>query len=116
MIYRFIEDHRSEYCVRRMCRVLEVSTSAFYDWGHRKPSQGEQENVQLLWEIRKIHSDSKTEDYGSPRMTPELHSRGYSCSEGRVARLMKINGIQAKRQLKYKITTNSKHKEAMSPN
>lgn len=116
MIYRFIRDHRSEYCVERMCHVLEVSTSAFYDWENRGPSQREQKNVKMLAEIEKIHTKPQTEDYGSPRMTIELNARGYQCSESRVAKLMKDNGIKAKRKKKFKITTDSSHKEPISPN
>jgi len=38
------------------------------------------------------------------------------CSEPRVARLMKREGIMAKRHKKFKVTTNSNHKELISPN
>jgi len=56
------------------------------------------------------------ENYGSPRMTTELKDRGFSCSEPRVARIMKKNNIKSKIKLKYKVTTNSDHKKKKSPN
>ena len=31
-IYRFIEDHKREYTVQAMCRVLEVAPSGYYEW------------------------------------------------------------------------------------
>lgn len=116
MIYRFIRDHRSEHCVVKMCCVLEVSQSAYYDWIHRKPSPRELKNTRLVKEIRKIHEDPNTESYGSPRMTVELQVRGVKCSEPRVARLMKNHGIRAKRKESFKVTTNSRHNEPISPN
>ena len=116
MIYQFIQDHRSEYCVERMCRVLEVSTSAFYNWRTRKPSQRALKSARLLEEIRRINKDPKTESYGSPRMTTELKSRGIHCNLSQVAKLMRESGIQSKRKVKFKITTDSKHKEPISPN
>jgi len=116
MIYHFIKDHRSEYCVGRMCRVLEVSTSAYYNWLKKKPSQRELHRARLLIEIRRINNNKKTESYGSPRMTTELKSQGLRCNESQVAKLMRENGIQAKRKVKFKITTDSKHKEPISPN
>ena len=116
MTYRFIQDHRSEHCVKKMCRVLEVSQSAFYDWVRRDPSPRELENARLLKEIRRIHQDPKTASYGSPRMTVELQARGYKCSESKVTRLMKANGIRAQRKERFKVTTDSKHNEPISPN
>ena len=116
MIYQFIKDHSSEYCVERMCHVLEVSTSRYYEWKNQGPGVREEENRQLLKAILEVHNDPKTESYGSPRMTIELKSRGYSCSESRIANLMKKNEIQAKRKRKFKVTTDSKHKEPISPN
>lgn len=116
MKYRYIQDHRSEYCVKKMCRVLEVSQSAFYDWVHRRPSNRELENARLLKGIWEIHEDRDTKSYGSPRMTVELQSRGIKCSEPRVARLMRENGIQAQRKERFKVTTDSKHNEPISPN
>ena len=116
MIYRFIQAHRSEYCVKKMCRVLEVSQSAFYDWVRRGPSARELTNARLLGEIRRINTNPKTKSYGSPRMAVELRSKGFTCSEANVARLMKDNGIQAKRKMKCKVTTNAKHNEPISPN
>ena len=116
MTYRFIQDHRSEHCVKKMCRVLEVSQSAFYDWVRRDPSPRELEHARLLKEIRRRHKDSKSESYGSPRMTVELQARGYKCSEAKVARLMKDNGIRSQRKEHFKVTTDSKHNEPISPN
>jgi putative transposase len=34
-IYGFIAAEKTTYPVRLLCRVLQVSTSAFYDWIHR---------------------------------------------------------------------------------
>src|SRR3989338_4335312 len=47
--------------------------------------------------------------YGSPRITEDLQAKGTKCSENRVARLMRVNGIVAKAKKKFKATTNSKH-------
>ena len=40
MIYRFIQRHRREYSVLRMCQVLAVSSSGFYAWLQRGESAG----------------------------------------------------------------------------
>jgi len=38
MKYSFIQTHRAEHKVVIMCRVLDVSTSGFYDWLGRPES------------------------------------------------------------------------------
>ena len=54
-----------------MCRVLEVSTSGYYAWCRRKPSQRAQEDEKLTRRIREIHIYSRG-TYGSPRIHAEL--------------------------------------------
>lgn len=115
MKYRFIEKHRSEFGAEKMCRVLGVNRSGYYAWRNREPSQREQYNEMLLIEIRAIHQEYM-QLYGSPRITQELHRRGYKCSRSRVARIMRKNDIFAKTKRRFKVTTNSKHTYAASPN
>jgi len=116
MRYRFIKQYSSCHRVQKMCQVLKVSRSGYYQWLKRKLSPRAQANEVLLIEIKKIHSDPYMENYGSPRMTAELIDRGLMCSEPRVSRIMKRNTITSKIKLKYKVTTNSDHKKKRSPN
>ncbi len=115
MKYQFIHDHRDQFSLKRLCEVLSVSRSAYYQWLAGVPSKREQENVALLTQIILIHEQSRY-TYGSPRITIELHKRGYRCSRARVARLMSKNGIHAKTKRKFKVTTHSNHKYPASAN
>lgn len=90
-----------------MCRVLEVSTSGYYDWRHR-PAPSNRDDERVLVEIKAIHAASKRR-YGSPRVHRTLRDRGIRCSEKRVARLMQEHGIRARRVRRFKATTDSKH-------
>ncbi|MBK9591679.1 MAG: IS3 family transposase [Crocinitomicaceae bacterium] len=108
-IFQFIKDHQREFPVGRMCKVFKVSRSRFYEWRNYIPSNHDNENRALLFEIRRIHEQSKA-SYGSPRITDELKSRGFKASKPRVARLMKKNGIRAVHAKKFVVTTDSKHK------
>lgn len=90
-----------------MCEVLGVSTSGYYDWRDRKPSQRQQENQRLTLKIRCFHQASR-ETYGSPRIHQDLLDNGESLSRQRVARLMRQAGIQAKTTKRIVLTTRSR--------
>ena len=98
-----------------MCRLLKVSRSGYYSWRGRRKSPRAKSNERLLRQILEVYLKSKGR-YGSPRIYEELKSQGISCSRPRVARIMKANGIRSKIKKRYKITTKSNHKRAISPN
>ncbi len=99
-----------------MCRVLDVSRSGYYAFKKRPKSQQGVDNEILLIEIRRIFLTNK-ENYGSPRIWNELNNVEHTpCSENRVARVMRINGIIAVQRKKFRLTTNSKHGYSVWPN
>jgi len=113
--YQFIRDHRQEFRIRKMCEVLGVSASGYYAWMDRPESCRSRANRELLMQIRLIHRRSR-ETYGSPRVTEELHDRGVSCGENRVAELMRRHGIRGQGKRKYRSTTDSRHQLPVAPN
>lgn len=100
MKYRAIKDHADRFSVSLMCRLLGVSRSGYYDWLERAPSMRACENRRLLVAIRACFARSQ-QDYGSPRITMELREAGERCSKNRVARLMRMERLQAKRVRKW---------------
>lgn len=104
-----MKNHQKEFPVEKMCKIFDVSKSGFYGARNYIASNRDNENRALVFEIRRIHEQSKA-SYGSPRITQELKSRGFKASKPRVARLMKQNRIRSVHAKKYVVTTNSKHK------
>ena len=98
-----------------MSEVLNVSRSGYYAWRRRSESERSQVNTKLLEAIRKVHHDSRG-TYGSPRIYQELKKQDIPCSENRVARLMREDGLYATTKRRYKATTNSKHDFPVAPN
>ncbi len=115
MKYWFMDQHRSSHGVQKMCRVLGVSRSGYYGWKRQPQSKRQKDNEKILMEIRESHKNSQ-KVYGSPRITEDLQANGTKCSENRVARLMRVNGIVAKTVKKFKATTNSKHNLPVAEN
>jgi putative transposase len=108
MRYAFIQEHRYQWAITLMCRVLEVAVSGFYDWLGRPFSKRAKENEVLTEKIIMFHCGSRC-TYGSPRVHKDMRKAGYPISENRVARLMRIQGIRGKAKRKFKTTTTSKH-------
>ena len=115
MRYGCIEQHRSEFPVVLMCRVLGVTRSGFYAWLERAPSDRAREDQRLLIEVRVIHSEARS-CYGSPRVHAELQARGERVSRKRVARLMRQQDLRGKKRRRYRVTTNSEHTYPVAPN
>ena len=114
MKYAFIHDQRKEYKVTRLCKVLDVSTSGFYDWLNRPESNRSRENRRITERIRYFHRRSRS-IYGSPKIHEDLAGEGETCSVNRVAHLMKAADIQSKITRKFVITTDSKNTLAPAP-
>jgi putative transposase len=108
MRYAFIKEHRRQWAVTLMCKVLEVAVSGFYHWLNHPVSKRSQENERLTEQIVMFHCGSRC-TYGSPRIHRDMKQAGHTVSENRVARLMKQKGIQGKAKRKFKTTTTSKH-------
>ena len=69
----------------------------------------QQADEQLTQTIRRLHAESR-QRYGGPRIHAELRAQGIRCSEKRVARLMRQQGLQGKCKRRRRVcTTDSKH-------
>jgi len=80
--------------VATACRVLEVSTSGFYEWDSRGPSGRDWDQAHLMNTIIDAHAASYG-TYGARRVHAELVlGQHIEVSHGRVERLMRGTGRQ----------------------
>lgn len=115
MRYAAIARCLGEFPVRLMCRVADVAPSGFYGWLSRPLSIRRQEDQKLKLHIRAAHRASKTR-YGALKVHHELKAQGIVCGHNRVARLMREEGLRAKRSRRFRITTNSEHSFRIAKN
>lgn len=81
-----------EHCgisVRRQCELLGVSRSSLY----YQPAGVSAENLALMRRLDEQYT--RTPFYGSRRMTVWLREQGHDVNRKRVARLMRVMGIEA---------------------
>ena len=114
MRYAFIQSQQHKHPLNRLCSILNVSTSGYYDWLDRPVSKTQRTNQRLLTKIRCFHQSSR-QTYGSPRVHQDLLAAGEHVSVNRVARLMKSAGIQSKMTKRFIVTTNSKNTLSPAP-
>lgn len=107
--------HRGHFSVIAMCRVLKVSRSGYYDWRGRLKSAREKANDELMQAIKSVHQASDG-IYGSPRITRMLRAQGHRCGENRVARLMRLHGLQGQHPRRFTTTTDSDHDRPLAEN
>ena len=115
MKYAFMQAHREEFELKRMCRVLQVSRSGYYDWDRRKESKRSQQDRVLLEEIRRIHQQTK-EAYGATKSWRALNQSGTVCGKHRVARLRRQAGIEARRKRKFRLAYKARNTAPAPPN
>jgi putative transposase len=103
-VYRFVDEEKAAFPVTTMCRLLGVSPSGFWAWTTRPPSARARADAALTGEIRRIHERSRG-TYGVPRVHAELADEGTRCSRKRVARLMRLAGIEGVHRRRVTRTT-----------
>jgi putative transposase len=104
-VSRYIDEHRGRFGVEPICRVLDVSASAYY---HRKTGERSDrviEDQRLLGRISELHA-ANYYAYGYRRTWKALLRAGETVGRDHVRRLMRQNGLQgAKRRGKPWRTT-----------
>lgn len=92
MSRRFVSDHADQYPVNRLCELVGVPRSTFYQWRNRPVPRRDLDDAVLVAEITEIHEASRR-TYGAPRVYGQLRHRGRRVGRKRVARLMAGAGL-----------------------
>lgn len=115
MKFEFIENHKRDFSVAKMAKLLKVTRSAYYRWRTSNRSEHDKYDDILLVEISKAFHENKRR-YGSPRIYRELKKVGFSCSKKRVARIMRENDIKAGKKKRFKAVSKVNLNNQVVPN
>jgi len=114
--YSFITQHKNTYPISLQCQVLGVRRQGYYHYQrHTENKPTDPEHQEMLYWIKKIH-EACNESYGSRRMKKAMNLLGFPISRNKAKNLMREAGVQAKQRRKYKVTTNSNHKQPVFDN
>jgi transposase InsO family protein len=115
MRFEFIRAERAYFPIVVLCRVLEVTRAGYYAFVSRGPSKRDREDAHLVVAVRAVHTKSKNR-YGSPRVHRALRAKGVTVGRNRVARLMRAEGLVARRPRRFCRTTDSAHNLPIAEN
>jgi putative transposase len=118
MRYSFIHEHRGQWPIRTMCRVLRAGPSGYYRWrgAHQQPPRRQLRRLVLIEAIRTIHQRSHG-TYGAPRVHRQLRNQGERCTRRTVETLMRQQQICSKRIRRFRLrTTDPNHRHSIAPN
>lgn len=115
MKFAAIEAEKAHYPVALMCRALEVSRAGYYASRCRPESRRSTSNRQLAAKVQELYAASRG-TYGSPRVCVELREAGQPAGRHRVARLMRQQGLVARKKRRFRVTTDSNHQRPIAPN
>lgn len=111
--YRFVDANLRYHAAEKLCRVLGISRSSYYEWKTRKPGKREVSNQRLSRLVLWLHE--KYPALGLDSIYHILH-RKHQCSRGRVHRIMKRLNVNSVRKKAFRNTTNSNHNHPIAPN
>lgn len=109
MIVEFIDNHKQEFGVEPICRVLtehgcKVSSSTYYDARSRPPSKRAVRDDELKSEIVRVH-ESNYSVYGARKVWLQCRREDIEVARCTVERLMGELGLEGARRGKKKRTT-----------
>ena len=111
-----IKELAGQHPVRKLCRTLGVTRSAYYAARKKAERPRAQENARLDGKARELF-EASGRTYGSPRLAVALRRAGERCGRHRVARLMRRTGLRAKQKRRFRPrTTDSRHLCPIAPN
>ena len=84
-----------------MCALFGVTRGGYYAWQRRQPSARDLADELLIEQVRQVHDNSRGY-YGSPRVTGQLRREGVPVGRRRVARLMRLAGLQGRSARLYR--------------
>jgi HTH-like domain len=93
-VFDHIRPEAADYSVQRMCALLGVSRSGYYDHLARQGQPPPADDERLVTKMRAFQSASRG-TYGTRRLHRELVADGEPVGRRRVRRLMREHGIVA---------------------
>ena len=115
MKFDFISAESTHYPTSLLCRVMGVSTSAYYDWKERPGKLITSDTLRLYRRIKVLFEQSRG-SLGNREMVKALRAEGFEIGRYRVRTIMAKLGLKVTQRIAYKVTTKRKHSDSVAAN
>ena len=116
MKYSFIALHKKTWPIDLMCRVLGVKRNGYYSFQRTQSLKIEDPDHAEMLEWVKDIAESSHYSYGERRMKKALNILNFPVTRGKAKKLMAEAGVKVRSRKKFKVTTNSNHKQPVFEN
>ncbi|MBT7046946.1 MAG: IS3 family transposase [Gammaproteobacteria bacterium] len=113
--FGFIRDESSHFPVTVLCRVMRVSTSAYYVWKKRPGQLISADILHLHRRMKELFKQSR-DSLGSREMMKKLRKEGIEIGRYKVRNLMKKLSLKVTQRIAYKVTTKRKYSDKVADN
>ena len=110
-----MQQQHTEFTVSRMCRLLEVSRSGYYEWLQRPPSAPTEAEQQVEAKVQQYFAQGRG-TYGTRRLKHLLAQEGLQVSRRRIGRVLAQAGLRCKTRRKFKAPTAAGQAQTVAPN
>ncbi len=115
MKFTFIHAQSEGYPVTILCRVMQVSTSAFYTWIKRPARLITADELHLYRRAKTLFHASR-ESLGSRELGKKLREEGFVIGRYKTRSVMRQLKLKVRQRTAYKVTTKRKHSDAVADN
>ncbi|HAT1881408.1 TPA: transposase [Legionella pneumophila] len=99
-----------------MCQLLGITRHGYYSYQQRQRNKPDDPKHEEVIDCVKKIAEASQYCYGSRRMKNALNALGYPVGRRRAQSLMKEAKVFVRYRKKYKVTTNSNHKQSVYEN
>jgi putative transposase len=114
--YGFIRGQQKAYPITVLCDVMQVSRSAYYAWAKRPETTDKDRERQRVEQRAAQIFEGSRRTFGTRRLSRELRKAGFDAGRHKTRSIMAKLNLQAHYPKRFRVTTDSDHGEAVSPN
>jgi putative transposase len=109
-----MQEQRAEFPLSRLCRLLEVSRSGYYEWCRRSPRAAAAAEQPLRTNVEHYFAQGRG-TYGTRRIKHLLAQEGLQVSRRRIGRLLAQAGLRCKTRRKFTAPTAAGQAQRVAP-
>jgi putative transposase len=110
-----MHQQHTEFKVRRMCQLLEVSRSGYYEWRSRPPRAQAEAEQHVEAKVQHYFAQGRG-TYGTRRIKYLLAQEGLQVSRRRIGCILAQAGLRCKTRRKFKAPTATGQAQTVAPN